>query len=77
MADEFDIYVMKRKLDKAEKELAEAKVLLRIANETIYELLDCGAACSSRMCDAHCIYNTEDCPLNEMEGTTSCEGIRK
>ena len=25
MADEFDIYIMKRKLDKAEKELAEIK----------------------------------------------------
>ena len=58
-------------------ELKEAKTLLRIANETIYELLDFGAACSGRMCDAHCIYNAEDCPLNEMEGTTSCEGIRK
>lgn len=58
-------------------ELKTAQTLLRIANETIYELLDCGAACSSRMCDAHCIYNAEDCPINEMEGTTSCEGIRK
>lgn len=31
MADEVDIYVMKRKLDRAEKELAEAKRLLKLA----------------------------------------------
>lgn len=33
MADEFDIYVMKRKLDRAEKELAEAKRLLKLSLE--------------------------------------------
>ncbi len=35
MADEFDIYVMKRKLDRAEKELVEAKRLLQAAEKTI------------------------------------------
>lgn len=35
MADEYDIYVMKRKLDKAEKKLVEAKRLLQAAEKTI------------------------------------------
>lgn len=35
MADEFDIYIMKRKLDRAEKELAEAKRLLKLAVDDI------------------------------------------
>ena len=41
MADEFDVYVMKSKLDKAEKELAEAKRLLKAVVDDVETL--CGS----------------------------------
>ena len=58
-------------------ELCEAKRLLKAAVDAIYELLDCGAACSGKFCDKYCIYNCETCPLNEENGTNECGEWRK
>ena len=55
MADEFDIYVMKSKLDKAEKELAEAKRRLKSAVED-FSRMDNHIYSCDRLCD--------DCPLS-------------
>lgn len=63
-----------KRFDDENKEL---KMLLKLAVDAIYELLDCGAACSGKFCDEYCIYNCETCPLNEENGTNGCGEWRK
>ena len=67
MADEYDIYVMKSKLDKAEKELAEAKRLLKLA-------VDDANSEAESLC-AFCKHNhvVDGCPY--IESYSECEYI--
>ena len=58
MADEFDIYAMKRKLDRAEKELTEAKRLLKLAVENMNDG-GCTRSCST------CKYGRDGCKYTE------------
>ena len=67
MADEFDLYVMKRKLDRTEKELAEAKRLLKQAVEDFSKLVELVEYSDDR--GLGCVITDEghhdECPLND------------
>lgn len=60
MADEFDIYVMKRKLDKAEKELKKAKRILKSAAN----VLDKFIPCDEDYCN-ECIRRDKNCDYDD------------
>ena len=59
MADEYDIYVMKSKLDKAEKELAEVKKLLNLALEDMHKIVIEYTGCEG-LCE-FCQKNPKQC----------------
>ena len=58
MADEFEMYVMKNKLDRTEKELAEAKRLVKLAVENMNDG-SCTRSCST------CKYGRDGCKYTE------------